>query len=95
MTPEKRRLLADLLIHWEDLYKQGQDTTAEFLCKDHPELAATLRRRMAALKRVSWLDKKLEDDGDNPADDLANAIKQHLFCKSRFSEAGHLASMFR
>jgi hypothetical protein len=22
-------------------------------------------------------------------------IKQHLFCKSRFSEAGHLASMFR
>jgi hypothetical protein len=23
------------------------------------------------------------------------AIKQHLFCKSRFSEVGHLASMFR
>jgi hypothetical protein len=22
-------------------------------------------------------------------------IKQHLFCKSRFSEVGHLASMFR
>jgi hypothetical protein len=22
-------------------------------------------------------------------------IKQHLFCKSRFSEAGHLVSMFR
>jgi titin len=25
----------------------------------------------------------------------AGSIKQHLFCKSRFSEAGHLASMFR
>ena len=24
-----------------------------------------------------------------------DGIKQHLFCKSRFSEAGHLASMFR
>jgi hypothetical protein len=23
------------------------------------------------------------------------AIKQHLFCKSRISEVGHLASMFR
>ena len=22
-------------------------------------------------------------------------IKQHLFCKSRFSEVGHLASLFR
>jgi len=27
--------------------------------------------------------------------DVAAAIKQHLFCKSRFSEVGHLASMFR
>ena len=25
----------------------------------------------------------------------AEGIKQHLFCKSRFSEVGHLASMFR
>jgi glycosyltransferase involved in cell wall biosynthesis len=30
------------------------------------------------------------DDGSTDG-----TIKQHLFCKSRFSEAGHLASMFR
>jgi hypothetical protein len=29
------------------------------------------------------------------ANDAYEAIKQHLFCKSRFSEVGHLASMFR
>ena len=69
MNLENRRLLADLLIQWEDLYKQGQDTPASVLCKDHPELAETLARQIAALKRVSWLDDKLEDNGDEPGDD--------------------------
>jgi serine/threonine protein kinase len=68
-TPEQRRTLADLLIQWEDLYKQGQDTPADVLGKDHPELAETLARQIAALKRVSWLDKKLEDGDDDPAAD--------------------------
>ena len=27
--------------------------------------------------------------------EVGNGIKQHLFCKSRFSEVGHLASMVR
>lgn len=62
--------MADLLIEWEDLYRQGQDTPADVLCKEHPELASTLTRQIAALKRVSWLDKKLDDDGDDPANDL-------------------------
>jgi len=69
MNPEQRRLLADLLIQWEDLYKQGQDTPAEVLCKDYPDLVETLTRQIAALKRVAWLDKKLEDDGDEPGED--------------------------
>jgi hypothetical protein len=30
-----------------------------------------------------------------PVREHLERIKQHLFCKSRFSEAGHLASMFR
>jgi hypothetical protein len=66
MNPEQRRMLADLLIEWEDLYRQGTDTPAETLCKDHPELASTLARQIAALKRVAWLDNKLGDDGDDP-----------------------------
>jgi serine/threonine-protein kinase len=69
MNPEQTRLLADLLIQWEDLFKQGQDTPAAVLCKEHPELAATLTRQIAALKRVSWLDDKLEDNDDEPGDD--------------------------
>lgn len=68
MNPEQRRVLADLLIKWEDLYRQGQDTPAELLCKGHPELTETLGRQITALKRVAWLDNKLEDDDDDHAD---------------------------
>ena len=66
MTPEQRNRLADLVVQWEDLYRQGQDTPVDVLCKNAPELADTLARHIAALKRVAWLDKKLEDDGDDP-----------------------------
>lgn len=72
MNPEQRRLLADLLIQWEDLYKQGQDTPAEVLCKEHPELAETLTRQIAALKRVAWLDDKLNYNDDEPCDEPPN-----------------------
>ncbi len=67
MNPEQQRILADLLIEWEDLYHQGTDSPAEILCKDHPELTSTLARQIAALKRVAWLDKKFgDDDGGDP-----------------------------
>jgi serine/threonine protein kinase len=68
MTPEQRNRLADFLVQWEDLYHQGQDTPVDVLCKCHPELAETLARHIAALKRVAWLDKKLEDNDDDPSD---------------------------
>lgn len=65
MTPEQRNTAADLLLQWEDLYRKGQDTPVDVLCKDHPELAETLARHIAALKKVAWLDKGLEDEDDD------------------------------
>jgi serine/threonine protein kinase len=62
-------VLTDLLIQWEDLFKQGQDTPAPVLCKEHPQLVETLARQIAALKRLAWLDKKIEDDHHEPGDD--------------------------
>jgi hypothetical protein len=37
----------------------------------------------------------LDNGTEIRATDIHPVIKQHLFCKSRFSEVGHLASMFR
>jgi serine/threonine protein kinase len=61
---EKRRILADLLIEWDTLQQQGQDTPASGLCTNYPELTDTLARQIAALKRVSWIDQNPEDDDD-------------------------------
>jgi serine/threonine protein kinase len=59
---DKKELLADLLLRWEELYERGQDTPASELAKDHPELILQLERRIKALKEIAWLDKPLDDD---------------------------------
>jgi tetratricopeptide (TPR) repeat protein len=52
-TNPDRELLAELLLRWEEVYEQGQDTPASELAKDRPDLAAELARRIQALKTVS------------------------------------------
>jgi serine/threonine protein kinase len=65
---DKKELLAELLLRWEELLERGQDTPASELAKDHPELIPELERRIKALKEIAWLDKPLDDDslGDDP-----------------------------
>jgi serine/threonine protein kinase len=65
---DKKELLAELLLRWEELYDRGQDTSASELAKDHPELIQQLERRIKALKEIAWLDKPLDDDppGEDP-----------------------------
>jgi hypothetical protein len=47
------------------------------------------------LVRIVWPQGLVFDYGDLLSTGLGESIKQHLFCKSGFSEVGHLASMFR
>ena len=68
MDRDKKELLAEFLLRWEELYDRGQDTPASELAKDYPELIQQLERGIKALKEISWLDKPLDDDppGDKP-----------------------------
>ena len=68
MDRDKKELLAELLLRWEELLERGQDTPASELAKDHPELILQLERRIKALKEIAWLDKPLTDDppGEDP-----------------------------
>jgi hypothetical protein len=54
--------LDDLLLRWEDLTREGQAVTAENLCRDCPELAEELQRRIDALQGLAWL-----SEARNPA----------------------------
>lgn len=72
LTDEDR--LADLLVRWEERREQGQEVSAQELCRDCPELAQELDRRITALKATAWLDKPIpaattfqDRRGDPPA----------------------------
>jgi serine/threonine-protein kinase len=50
MTHDPR--LSELLLQWEDLWEQGQPVSVEVLCRDCPELADELRRRVRVLQAM-------------------------------------------
>ena len=66
MSERDEELLADLLLRWEELRERGQDTPASELCREHPQLADELARRISALKVTSWMDQPLTA-GNDPA----------------------------
>ncbi len=65
MTNKNEELLADMLMRWEELLENGQDVSIAELGKEHPQLVEELGRRIQALKSTSWLDRPLNDEGNN------------------------------
>jgi serine/threonine protein kinase len=59
---ESDERLWDALARWEQLYQQGQDTPAEELCQECPDLLDKLKDRIWALKRTAWLTKSAEEE---------------------------------
>jgi hypothetical protein len=55
MSGEDAERLADLLLEWEERQETGDPITAVDLCRDFPELLATLTAKIAALQRVAWV----------------------------------------
>lgn len=62
MTEEDEELLAELLLRWDELRDQGQDVSSIELCQASPHLSQELERRILALKKLDWLDKRIESD---------------------------------
>lgn len=61
MSDEDR--IAELLLRWEELREQGQELSAADLCRDCPQLAAALARRIQGLKATAWMEDRDTDDG--------------------------------
>jgi Protein kinase domain len=66
--------IGPLVKQWDDAFQQGRDIPADELCKDCPELAAEVAKRIEALKRIEDLINQWQDaflnDRDIPADEL-------------------------
>ena len=61
LTDEDR--LADLLLQWEELFEQGKDIPVEELCRDCPDMIPAMVERIAALKRMTWVNKQSQEAG--------------------------------
>src|SRR5262245_23350146 len=55
MTSEER--IQDLLVRWEELAEAGRPVSAAELCRDCPELAPELQRRIDALREMGWVSR--------------------------------------
>jgi serine/threonine protein kinase len=53
-------LLADLLLRWDEQREARRDVSAKELCRDCPQLADEIARRIEVLKAMSWIDKPAE-----------------------------------
>ncbi len=49
MSDDER--ISDLLLVWEERFEQGEDLSAEELCRDNPHLTEALAASIKALKR--------------------------------------------
>ncbi len=56
--------ISDLLLRWEEAQEQGEDLAAENLCADCPELIESVRKRIAALRRMDWMTRPRSDEPD-------------------------------
>jgi tetratricopeptide (TPR) repeat protein len=58
--------LVELVLRWEELRDQGQEATAEELCRDCPELLVELRRAIAGLRALGPLLRTVSDPAATP-----------------------------
>ena len=49
--------LQELLEQWDDLRRQGRESTPEELCRACPALRNELQRLIVALRATNWLEK--------------------------------------
>jgi tetratricopeptide (TPR) repeat protein/tRNA A-37 threonylcarbamoyl transferase component Bud32 len=88
----------DLLVLWEEMREQGQTVSAESLCRDCPEVASELARRMQAL---TAMDRVIDARGNavwasasGPAGVTSATTHQVRYSGLRFHAEGGLGQIF-
>ena len=98
MDSEGHRILADLLLEWEDRFAEGIDLPATELAREHPEVTRELDRRIQALKAMHWLDHPVPDEDLGPSPDHPASAPPPLAGRYRLDErigVGGFAEVWR
>lgn len=67
MTDEEK--LSNLLLKWEEAWEQGEEISAKHLCVECPNLIEPLNQKINRLKKMAWMSKDEEPDGEHPRKD--------------------------
>ena len=68
--------IVDLVLQWEELREQGQDIDPAQLCKDCPDLIEEVKKRMAALEQMRWMQPGRAADVERPRADTSRSDGQ-------------------
>lgn len=86
MKDEER--ISDLLLRWEEAQERGDDLNAETLCADCPELLEVVRKRIAALRRMSWMTRS-QSQTDEPDPKVGTTLAGRYRIDELIGEGGH------
>jgi len=64
--PSPEDALDRLLLQWEEAKERGEELTAEQLCAECPELLEPLRRQIALLKKMAWMEQEVAELAEGP-----------------------------
>ena len=88
MTSEST--LEEILDRWEDARERGEQIGVEQLCRDHPDLAAEVEARMAAIQQV---EARMQEE-DSPANEDEQLTIESRISPLEFHAKGGLGSVF-
>lgn len=99
MGAQRREILADLLLKWEDQYQRGQDVPASELAREYPGLVEELAIRIKAMKATGWLASPLtagpSHDADPPNESSARRTLAHRYRLDELIALGGFAEVWR
>ncbi len=88
MTSES--ILEEILDRWEDARERGEQLGVEQLCRDHPDLAAEVQARIAAIQDV---EARMQEE-DSPANDDEQLTLVSHISPLEFHAKGGLGAVF-
>lgn len=100
MDARSLETLAELLLEWEDRFRQGEDLPVEVLAREHPDLESALEARIRILKLARWLDEPGEgaersEEGDQAVDaDLPDGLLAARYRLDRRLATGGFAEVW-
>ena len=80
--------ISDMLLQWEEAHERGEDLDVEALCADSPDLIEIIQKRIAALRRMDWMNRP-QSNINNPDPKIGMTLDGRYRIDELIGEGGH------